>query len=113
MTAEFASTRQGVLHGLAIYAGLRGTERLERVRRTIDSGDLGSTMKPKTVSSPSPSLPGSAARSRCGVLSSGFSEFRRASIETALCLPSDCGISYCRRTQRCMRSTRTDLSPTG
>jgi 4-carboxymuconolactone decarboxylase len=44
MTAEFASTRQGVLHGLAIYAGLRGTERLERVRRTIDSGDLGSTM---------------------------------------------------------------------
>jgi 4-carboxymuconolactone decarboxylase len=44
MTAELASTRQGVLHGLAIYGGLRGTERRERVRRTIDSGDLGSTM---------------------------------------------------------------------
>jgi len=44
MTNELASTRQGVLHGLAIYAGLRGTERLERMRRTIDSGDLGSTM---------------------------------------------------------------------
>src|ERR1700722_4758978 len=44
MTAELASTRQGVLHGLAVYAGLRGTERAARVRRTIDSGDLGSTM---------------------------------------------------------------------
>jgi 4-carboxymuconolactone decarboxylase len=44
MTDELASTRQGVLDGLAIYAWLRGTERAERMRRTIDSGDLGSTM---------------------------------------------------------------------
>lgn len=44
MTSELASTRQGVLDGLAIYAGLCGTERAERMRRTIDSGDLGSTM---------------------------------------------------------------------
>jgi alkylhydroperoxidase/carboxymuconolactone decarboxylase family protein YurZ/AraC-like DNA-binding protein len=44
MTDELASTRQGVLDGLAIYAGLRGTERAERMRRTVDSGDLGSTL---------------------------------------------------------------------
>jgi 4-carboxymuconolactone decarboxylase len=44
MADELASTRQGVLEGLAIYAGLRGTERAERMRRSIDSGDLGSTM---------------------------------------------------------------------
>jgi hypothetical protein len=36
---ELASTRQGVLDGLAIYTGLRGTERAEALRRTIDSGD--------------------------------------------------------------------------
>ncbi len=44
MTDESASTRQGVLDGLAIYAGLRGTERAEAMRRTVDSGDVGSTM---------------------------------------------------------------------
>ena len=44
MTAELASTRQGVLDGLAIYAGLRGTERADAMRRTVDSGDVGSTM---------------------------------------------------------------------
>jgi 4-carboxymuconolactone decarboxylase len=44
MTDEFASTRQGVLDGLAIYGGLRGTERAEEMRRTVDSGDVGSTM---------------------------------------------------------------------
>jgi len=32
------------LDGLAIYAGLRGPERAQRMRRTVDSGDLGSTM---------------------------------------------------------------------
>lgn len=44
MAAELSSTRQGVLHGLAVYAGLRGTARAERMRQTIDSGDLGSIM---------------------------------------------------------------------
>jgi 4-carboxymuconolactone decarboxylase len=44
MTDEIASRRQGVLDGLAIYAGLRGTERAEAMRRTVDSGDVGSTM---------------------------------------------------------------------
>jgi 4-carboxymuconolactone decarboxylase len=44
MMDEMLSTRQGVLDGLATYAGLRGAERAERMRRTIDSGDLGSTM---------------------------------------------------------------------
>jgi alkylhydroperoxidase/carboxymuconolactone decarboxylase family protein YurZ len=44
MTDETASRRQGVLDGLAIYAGLRGTGRAEAMRRTVDSGDVGSTM---------------------------------------------------------------------
>jgi 4-carboxymuconolactone decarboxylase len=44
MTDQLASTRQGVLGGLAIYAQLRGTERAERMRRTVDSGEFGSTM---------------------------------------------------------------------
>jgi alkylhydroperoxidase/carboxymuconolactone decarboxylase family protein YurZ/AraC-like DNA-binding protein len=44
MMDEIASTRQGVLDGLAIYAGLQGTERAEWMRRTIDSADLGATM---------------------------------------------------------------------
>jgi 4-carboxymuconolactone decarboxylase len=44
MAHELASTRQGVLDGLAIYTGLRGTERAEAVRRRVDSGDVGSTM---------------------------------------------------------------------
>jgi 4-carboxymuconolactone decarboxylase len=44
MTDELTSTRQGVLDGIAIYAGLRGTERAEAMRRTVDSGDVGSTM---------------------------------------------------------------------
>jgi 4-carboxymuconolactone decarboxylase len=44
MTDEMASRRQGVLDGLAIYARLRGTERAEAMRRTVDSGALGSTM---------------------------------------------------------------------
>jgi 4-carboxymuconolactone decarboxylase len=44
MTDELASTRQGVLDGLAIYTGLRGTERAEAMRRTVDSGNVGSTM---------------------------------------------------------------------
>jgi hypothetical protein len=29
---------------LAVYAVLRGTERAEAMRRTVDSGDVGSTM---------------------------------------------------------------------
>ncbi len=44
MPGKPASTRQGILDGLAIYAGLRGTERAEAMRRTVDSGDVGSTM---------------------------------------------------------------------
>jgi 4-carboxymuconolactone decarboxylase len=44
MTDQLASTRQGVLAGLAIYAQLRGTERAETMRRTVDSGEFGSTM---------------------------------------------------------------------
>jgi 4-carboxymuconolactone decarboxylase len=44
MADELASTRRGVLDGLAIYAGLRGKERAEAMRRTLDSGDVGSTM---------------------------------------------------------------------
>ncbi len=44
MTDELDSTRQGVLDGLAVYAGLRGTERAEAMRRTVESGDVGSTM---------------------------------------------------------------------
>jgi len=40
MADELASTRQGVLDGLAIYAGLRGTERADAMRRTVDSGDV-------------------------------------------------------------------------
>ncbi len=44
MADELASTRQGVLDGLAIYAGLRGTERADAMRQTVDSGDVGSTM---------------------------------------------------------------------
>ena len=44
MTDEMASTRRGVLDGLAIYARLRGTERAEAMRRMVDSGVVGSTM---------------------------------------------------------------------
>jgi alkylhydroperoxidase/carboxymuconolactone decarboxylase family protein YurZ/AraC-like DNA-binding protein len=44
MTDEMVSGRQGVLDGLAIYARLRGTERVEAMRRTVDSGVVGSTM---------------------------------------------------------------------
>ena len=44
MTAEPASTRQGVFDGLAIYAGLRGTERAEAMRQRVYSGDVGSTL---------------------------------------------------------------------
>ncbi len=39
-----ASNRQGVLDGLAVYAGLRGTERAEAIRQTVDSGGVGSAM---------------------------------------------------------------------
>jgi 4-carboxymuconolactone decarboxylase len=44
MSGGHASTRQGVLDGLAVYAGLRGTEHAEAMRRTVDSGDVGSAM---------------------------------------------------------------------
>jgi len=44
MTDELASTRRSVLDGLAIYARLRGTERADAMRRTVDSGNVGSTM---------------------------------------------------------------------
>jgi 4-carboxymuconolactone decarboxylase len=44
MTEELPSARQGVLDGLAIYARLRGTGRAAAMRRTVDSGDVGSTM---------------------------------------------------------------------
>jgi 4-carboxymuconolactone decarboxylase len=44
MTEELPSARQGVLDGLAIYARLRGTGRAAAMRRTVDAGDIGSTM---------------------------------------------------------------------
>jgi 4-carboxymuconolactone decarboxylase len=44
MTEELPSTRQGVLDGLAMYARLRGTGRAAAMRRTVDAGDVGSTM---------------------------------------------------------------------
>ena len=44
MTDELTSTRRSVLDGLAIYARLRGTERADAMRRTVDSGNVGSTM---------------------------------------------------------------------
>jgi 4-carboxymuconolactone decarboxylase len=44
MTDQPPAARQGVLDGLAIFAGLRGTERAEAMRQKIDSGEVGSTL---------------------------------------------------------------------
>src|ERR1700722_18027614 len=66
MTDELTSTRQGVLDGLAIYAGLRGTERADAMRRTVDSGNVGSTMTAMSME-----LDFCTVKSRCGICAEG------------------------------------------